>query len=31
MEAIKSRILKIKELIVKGVKAKLKILVEEDI
>ena len=31
MEAIKLRTLKIKKLIVKGVKAKLKILVEEDI
>ena len=31
MEAIKLSILKVKELIVKGVKAKLKILIEEDI
>ena len=31
MEAIKSRILKAKELIVKGVKAKPKISVEEDV
>ena len=31
MEAIRSRILKAKELIVKEAKAKLKILVEEDI
>ena len=31
MEAIKSRISKAKELVVKGVKAKLKILAEEDI
>ena len=31
MEAIKLRILKVKELIVKGNKAKLKILIKEDI
>ena len=31
MEAIKSRTLRAKELIVKGVKAELKILIEEDI
>ena len=31
MEAIRLRILKAKELIVKGVEAKLRILVEEDI
>ena len=31
MEAIKSRILRVKEPIVKGIKAKLKISVEEDI
>ena len=31
MEVIKLRILRVKELIIKGVKAKLKILVEEDI
>ena len=31
MEAMKLSILKVKELIVKGVKAKLKILIEEDI
>ena len=31
MEAIRLRILKAKELIIKGVKAKLKILTEEDI
>ena len=31
MEAIKLRILKAKELIVKGVEAKLKILIEEDV
>ena len=31
MEAIKSKILKAKELVVKGAKAKPKILVEEDI
>ena len=31
MEAIKSRILRAKELIIKGVEAKLRILTEEDI
>ena len=31
MEAMKLRILRIEELIVKGVKAKLKILVKEDV
>ena len=31
MEAIKSRILRVKELIVKGIEAKPKILAEEDI
>ena len=31
MEAIKSKTLKAKELIIRGTKAKLKILVEEDI
>ena len=31
MEAIRLRILRVKELIIKGVKAKLKILVEEDV
>ena len=31
MEAIKTRTLRVKELIVKGVKVKLKILIEEDI
>ena len=31
IEAIRLRILKVKELIVKGVKAKLRVLVEEDI
>ena len=31
MEAIKTKILKVKELIVKGIKAKPKILTEEDI
>ena len=31
MEAIKSKILKAKELVVKGAKAKPKILIEEDI
>ena len=31
MEAIRSRILRVKELIIKGVKAKLKILIEENI
>ena len=31
MEAIKLRILRAKELVVKGVKAKLKVLTEEDV